>query len=214
MKRRKMILAAGIMALALAGCGQGSSSETAPMEEIQEIESTETTEEETQQTESAEETAEEQQEEGADKTEEEKEDKKAEAAPEAVKEKSADSSGNSAQEGYADNFSVDSAASAEFGKKVKEAVANEDLDALAELAAYPLYVGFPEGGKTVASSDEFTAIGAEKIFTQDLKDSVASADETSLSPSMAGFVLSEENGAANIVFGVRDGKLAVSGINY
>ena len=40
------------------------------------------------------------------------------------------------------------------------------------------------------------------------------ADETARSPSMAGFVLTGENGGPNIVFGMRDGKLAVLGINY
>ena len=45
-------------------------------------------------------------------------------------------------------------------------------------------------------------------------DSIAQADETALSPSMAGFVLSGEGGGGNLVFGLRDGKLAVSGINY
>ena len=44
-------------------------------------------------------------------------------------------------------------------------------------------------------------------------DSVEAADLEQLSPSMAGFVLSD-GGKANIIFSVRDGKLAVSGINY
>lgn len=58
------------------------------------------------------------------------------------------------------------------------------------------------------------ALGEEKIFTQEWMDSIAQADETALSPSMAGFVLSGEGGGGNLVFGLRDGKLAVSGINY
>lgn len=45
-------------------------------------------------------------------------------------------------------------------------------------------------------------------------DSIAAADETNLEPSMAGFVPTKESGAPNIIFGVRDGVLAVSGINY
>lgn len=44
--------------------------------------------------------------------------------------------------------------------------------------------------------------------------SVSQADETALTPSQAGFILTKESGSANIVFGLHDGKLAVSGINY
>ncbi len=44
--------------------------------------------------------------------------------------------------------------------------------------------------------------------------SVSPADETALTPSQAGFILTKESGSANIIFGLRDGKLAVSGINY
>ncbi|MFQ8679734.1 hypothetical protein [Enterocloster sp.] len=88
------------------------------------------------------------------------------------------------------------------------------METLADLAAYPLYIGFADGGVSVESREEMIALGEEKIFTQEWMDSIAQADETALSPSMAGFVLSGEGGGGNLVFGLRDGKLAVSGINY
>lgn len=113
-----------------------------------------------------------------------------------------------------DNFSVDSETAAEFARMVKEAVALKDLEALADLTAYPVYVGFSDGAKTAESREDLMALGADKIFTEDLMDSVAGADEKDLPPGRAGFVLTKESGAANIVFGLRDGKLAVSGINY
>lgn len=113
-----------------------------------------------------------------------------------------------------DNFSVDPASAEAFGRSVKEAVAARDLEKLADLTAYPVYIGFADGGVSVKSKEEMTALGEEKIFTQEWMDSIAQADETALSPSMAGFVLTGENGGPNIVFGMRDGKLAVSGINY
>ena len=116
--------------------------------------------------------------------------------------------------GYEDAFSVDSQAAAEFGRQVKKAVADRDLEALADLTAFPVYVGFADGGVSVESREEFLALGADRIFTGELADSVAAADETALSPSMAGFVLAGENGRPNVIFGVRDGKLAVNGINY
>lgn len=113
-----------------------------------------------------------------------------------------------------DNFSADPASVEAFGRSVKEAVAEKDLETLADLAAYPLYIGFADGGVSVESREEMIALGEEKIFTQEWMDSIAQADETALSPSMAGFVLSGEGGGGNLVFGLRDGKLAVSGINY
>lgn len=114
---------------------------------------------------------------------------------------------------YEDNFAVDSEAAAAFGRRVKEAVAEQNLNALAELASYPLYVGFEDGSVTVESAEELIALGAEKIFTEEMKESVGNADETDLSPSMAGFILQTGEGSV-IVFGVVNGKLAVQGINY
>lgn len=119
-----------------------------------------------------------------------------------------------AASGGLDNFSVDTAEVKNFAGKIQEAVAGKDLEALADLTAFPTYVGFADGGEVVETKEEFLALDAEKIFTAELLDSVAQADTENLPPSMAGFVLSKENGAANIVFGLRDGQLAVSGINY
>ena len=82
------------------------------------------------------------------------------------------------------------------------------------MAAYPLYIGFSTGGQSVESREDFLSLGKEKIFTEELLTSVSQADETALTPSQAGFILTKESGSANIVFGLRDGKLAVSGINY
>lgn len=116
-----------------------------------------------------------------------------------------------AGETYEDNFAVDSAASAAFAREIKAAVEEKDLEKLADLTAFPVYVGL-DGGQSVDSREELIALGADRIFTPELLASVAAADENSLSPSMAGFVLSDGS-KANIIFSVREGKLAVSGIN-
>ena len=63
-------------------------------------------------------------------------------------------------------------AAAAFGTQVKEAVAAQDLEALADLAAYPLYVGFTDGSVNVTSREEFVALGAERVFTPELVESV------------------------------------------
>lgn len=114
---------------------------------------------------------------------------------------------------YEDNFAVDSEAAAAFAREIKEAVANQDLEALADLASYPLYVGFSDGGVSVNSKDELISFGAEKIFTPEMMNSIENADESNLSPSKAGFALSAE-GRPNMVFGVVDGKLAIQGMNW
>ena len=114
---------------------------------------------------------------------------------------------------YEDNFSVDQEAVVAFAQRIKEAVANQDIEALADLTSYPLYIGFTDGAEMPQSRDEFISLGAEKIFTPEMMDSIANADENSLSPSMAGFALSAE-GRPNMVFGVVDGKLAIQGMNY
>ena len=120
---------------------------------------------------------------------------------------------NQEEKTYKDNFSVDTKAVAEFAGKVKSAVAEQNLTVLADLASYPLYVGFEDGGISVNSKEELIALGDEQIFTLGLTESVKAADETALTPSMAGFVLTD-GGTVNIIFGVSDGELKIKGINY
>ncbi|HIR06118.1 MAG TPA: hypothetical protein IAB28_09165, partial [Candidatus Copromonas faecavium] len=115
--------------------------------------------------------------------------------------------------GYEDNFAVDSAAAADFTRQIQAAVSEQDLEKLADLTAFPVYVDLPDGGKGITSREEFLELGADQIFTKELMDSVAAADVDALTPSMAGFVLSD-GGTANIIFAVSDGALTVVGINY
>lgn len=113
---------------------------------------------------------------------------------------------------YEDNFAVDSKAAKEFAEKVKEAAAQKDLEALAELTAFPVYVGLPDAG-VVETREDFLNLGAEAVFSDELLESVEKADIENFQPSMAGFSISD-GGTANINFGVADGKLAINGINY
>ena len=125
-----------------------------------------------------------------------------------------DKTGNMAEKtGYTDNFMVPEEEITAFAGKVKEAVADRDMDALASLASYPLYVGFKDGGVSVGSPEELAALGTDRIFTPELAAAVEAAGDETLSPSMAGFVL-KKDGTPNIVFGVSEGVLAVKGINY
>lgn len=112
---------------------------------------------------------------------------------------------------YEDNFAVESSAAKAFAEKIKAAVASKDIEALADLTAFPIYVGVAEGG--VETREEFIALGAEKVFTPELIASIEGADISNLSPSMAGFSISKD-GKPNIIFGVVEGNLVIRGINY
>ncbi len=113
---------------------------------------------------------------------------------------------------YEDNFAVDSEAAKEFAGKVKEAAANKDLEALAALTAFPVYVGLPNVS-VVESKEDFLKLDVEAVFTEELLKSIENADIENFQPSRAGFSISD-GGTANINFGVVDGKLAINGINY
>lgn len=113
---------------------------------------------------------------------------------------------------YEDDFDVDSDGARKFAEKVKAAAADKDLEALAALTAFPVYVGLPDVG-VVETKDDLLKLGAEEVFTEELQRSVEMAAIDDLKPSMAGFSISD-GGACNINFGVRDGVLAINGINY
>lgn len=55
--------------------------------------------------------------------------------------------------GYEDNFAVDSKAAKEFAEKVKAAAADKNLDALADMTAFPVYVGLPDAGVVETKED-------------------------------------------------------------
>ncbi len=52
---------------------------------------------------------------------------------------------------YTDNFSIDTEAVTAFAEQIQAAVAEKNLEALADLASYPLYIGFSDGGESVES---------------------------------------------------------------
>ena len=219
MKKKSVIAIAGMMSLWLAACGQaggGQNVQTEPsvVETVQETRNSEETPvaEETQaaQTEAPAETETPVQTEAPTQAATDAAETEAAAGSEAA---SSSTEETQASGGYADNFAVDSEAAAAFGTQIKDAVAAQDIEALADLASFPLYVGFTDESVNVTSREEFVALGAERIFTPELVDSVGNADVNGLSPSMAGFALSSNDGP-NIIFSVVNGALAIQGINY
>lgn len=117
---------------------------------------------------------------------------------------------------YEENFAVSHEAAVDFAEKIKSAVAAKDQEALADLVNYPVYIGFKDEGQTVDTKEDFMKLDASELFTDDLLNAVANADESEdvLSPSMAGFNLYSNDASASLTFSVQDGKLGVTGINY
>lgn len=199
MKKRWILLATAVMVLSLTGCGQEKEKsnnvapETGTLLESGESETEQSQEQAAQQ-------------EAAAATEPADQDPAADTTEGAQQEAAAGGS-------WEDNFAVDKAAAAEFGGKIKEAVAEQDIEKLADLTAFPVYVGVIGDGTVVETREDFIALGADALFTEEMMASIAGADENSLNPSKAGFTLCSGDGAPSITFGVQDGKLGISGIN-
>ena len=173
MKRIMLLLAAGIMSVAITACGKEEGNAPASVKKTESV---------------------------------------SESIPESLPEETKEET-NTYQVGNVDNFSVNSKVVSAFGKEVKEIVAAQDLEALADLTAFPVYIGFADGGVSVETREDFIALGEDRIFTQEFVEAMSQAKEDDLPASRAGFSLTDD-GVPNVIFGVRDGKLAIQGINY
>lgn len=195
MKIRKLFLAAGLTAvMVMAGCGQDAAEEKNLEQETEQVEETE-------------------QESGV---EDAQTDAEAADSGQTEEESGAQEETEGGTEGqlYEDNFAVDEDAVVAFGEKIQEAVAAKDMEALADLTAFPVYVGLPDTDGVVETREDFLALGAERVLTDELTASVAEAKLDGQQPSMAGFVVADESGRPSIIFGVVEGRLAITGINY
>lgn len=100
---------------------------------------------------------------------------------------------------------------AAFALKIKSAVADSDIETLAELCGYPVYVSMESGdGQEIKNKKELLAIGSDHLFTDKTKAIIAAADESRLETYGAGILLGD-NGT--IVFNSIDGSLMITGIN-
>lgn len=97
-----------------------------------------------------------------------------------------------------------------FAQKVQKAVADKDMDALADLCAYPLYVSLKEGeGNEVADKDALLKLDGGKIFTDHMLKEIADTDVDSLEQFGAGVIMGNEN---TIIFNNVIGHAAVTAI--
>lgn len=98
-----------------------------------------------------------------------------------------------------------------FAEKVQKAVADKDMEALAGLCVYPVYVSLGEGqGEEIADESVFLKMDAGQIFTESLLKEIADTDVDTLEQFGAGVIMGEEN---SIIFNNVDGQAAITGIN-
>ena len=98
-----------------------------------------------------------------------------------------------------------------FAEKVQKAVADKDMEALAGLCAYPVYISLGEGqGEEIADEAAFLKMDADKIFTESLLKEIADTDVDTLEQFGAGVIMGGEN---SIIFNNVDGQAAITGIN-
>ncbi|MCI9313741.1 MAG: hypothetical protein HFI57_01990 [Lachnospiraceae bacterium] len=128
-------------------------------------------------------------------------------------EEKAEETDGTAAEPIADNFSADPAVVADYAALIKEAVAQKDMEKLADLTGFPVYVGL-EGVDVVESREDFLALDPAAVFSEEMCASIEKADTSDLAPSKAGFTLMGGGEDPSITFGVVNGELRIKGINY
>ena len=100
-----------------------------------------------------------------------------------------------------------------FAEEVVGAITSKDMNALAELMHYPVYISFvKENEGVVNDKDSFLALDPEMVFDSALIEAVEAADLTTLEPSMAGVVIGEDT--PNVIINSSEGQLGIVGMNY
>ncbi|MBS6953198.1 MAG: hypothetical protein KH230_08175 [Enterocloster asparagiformis] len=144
-----------------------------------------------------------------------------EAAPEETGTASEETGANAAGETYstgdeADDVSEQAADMSadeikDFAVKVQKAVADKDMEALADICAYPVYVSLSEGeGAEIDNKEAFLALDTAKLFTEGMLKEIAETDPATLEQFGAGVIMGNEN---NVIFNSVDGQPAITGIN-
>lgn len=101
----------------------------------------------------------------------------------------------------------DSGETAAFAKKIQDAVSAKDMEAVADLCAFPLAVN----GEVIENRDAFMELGADSVFTEERCAVIEAVDTSTLEETMAGVIMGDAT--PNIIFKSVDGKLGITGIN-
>lgn len=188
MKKWKVILAAGVVVLACAGCGAQKT------EDVGAVEAVPVDEVRTQN--------------GPEESEEaEKEPAQSEEAGtenESLQSEEISAENGAEESGETQNASTEIAA---FAEEIQAAVAAKDMDALAGLCAYPLAVN----GEVIESKEAFMELGADTVFTEERCAVIEAVDVSALEEMRAGVIMGDAT--PNIIFKSADGNLGITGIN-
>ena len=102
-----------------------------------------------------------------------------------------------------------------FAKQIQHIFSERDIEALARLCAYPVYVTTEANTEGLDVMDA-AGLKAQKddIFTDAMLQAVAGADPDRLTPSQAGIFVGSESGSPGLFFSLaEDGHLRIMGIN-
>lgn len=94
-----------------------------------------------------------------------------------------------------------------FAEQIQSAFADKDMEALAELCAYPLAVN----GEVIEDKEAFLALGADAVFTEERCAVIEAVDVSTMDVTMAGVIMGDA--APNVIFKAVDGQLGITGIN-
>lgn len=98
-----------------------------------------------------------------------------------------------------------------FAEQIQDAFENEDLEALAKLVAYPVYIGIGDG-IIVENKTEILELKPKEVFTPDIKKSIAEADLNHLEMFQSGVTIGEKG---SVTFNeTEEGTYQITGINY
>ena len=102
-----------------------------------------------------------------------------------------------------------------FAEQIQHIFSERDIEALARLCAYPVYVTTEANTEGLDVADA-AGLKAQKddIFTDAMLQAVAGVDPDRLTPSQAGIFVGSESGSPGLFFSlVEDGYLKIMGIN-
>lgn len=120
--------------------------------------------------------------------------KEEETTPEDMEKEARAAAGPGAEAGGASESEAGDKDIEAFAELVQEAVADRDMVALADLAAFPLNLETADGEKmTFADRNEFLKQNPDLIFGDDLMVAIAGVDTATLEANADGVTMGEEN---------------------
>lgn len=101
-----------------------------------------------------------------------------------------------------------------FGESLQAVIGERKMEDMAALLSYPCYLGIDDG-VVVEDEEQFLALDADKVFTDELVNAVVNADLDAIEVSEAGYVVGDPAGKPNVIIGLdSNGTMGITGINY